>query len=243
MKRGFFLLCIFLLGCSSEYSKEKLIIEKSVQLYGWNQKEFSIVFDFRDYKYKLTRKPNFFSYQRSILREGVLIKDVMTSNTKLKRYLDEIPLKLSDSLTDIYSNSLNSVMYFFQLPRPLNDPAVIVNYNGEKAISNKVYWTLKVKFQEKDGGKDFQDEFRYWIDPKSGYIDYLAYSYLTDGGGTRFRKAKNVRGNNGFIFQDYTNFRPVKKFTALDSLPILYEKGKLILVSEIENKNIKVLNR
>ena len=243
MKHGFFLMYIFLLSCSSEYSKEKLIIEKSVQVYGWNQKEFSIVFDFRDYKYKLTRKPNFFSYQRSILREGVLIKDVMTSNSELKRYLDEIPLKLSDSLTDIYSNSLNSVMYFFQLPRPLNDPAVIVNYNGEKAISNKVYWTLKVKFQEKDGGKDFQDEFRYWIDPKSGYIDYLAYSYLTDGGGTRFRKAKNLRENNGFIFQDYTNFRPVKKFTSLDSLPILYERGKLILVSEIENKIIKVLNR
>ena len=167
----------------------------------------------------------------------------MTSNSKLRRYLDEIPLKLSDSLKDIYSNSLNSVMYFFQLPRPLNDPAVIADYDGEKIISNKVYWTLKVKFQEKDGGKDFQDEFRYWIDPKTGYIDYLAYSYLTDGGGTRFRKAKNIRENNGFIFQDYTNLRPAKKFTSLDSLPILYENGKLILVSEIENKNIKVLNR
>ena len=243
MKQGFLLIYLFLLSCSSEYSKEKQIIEKSMQVYGWNQKEFSIVFDFRDYKYKLTRKPNFFSYQRSILREGVLIKDVMTSNTKLKRYLDEIPLKLSDSLKDIYSNSLNSVMYFFQLPRPLNDPAVIANYKGEKSISNKVYWALEVKFQEKDGGKDFQDEFRYWIDPKSGHIDYLAYSYLTEGGGTRFRKAKNVRENNGFIFQDYTNFKPVKKFTSLDSLPILYERGKLILVSEIENKNIKVLKR
>ena len=75
MKQGFFLMYIFLLSCSSEYSKEKQIIEKSMQVYGWNQKEFSIVFDFRDYKYKLTRKPNFFSYQRSILREGVLIKD------------------------------------------------------------------------------------------------------------------------------------------------------------------------
>ena len=243
MKQGFFLMYIFLLSCSSEYSKEKQIIEKSMQVYGWNQKEFSIVFDFRDYKYKLTRKPNFFSYQRSILREGILIKDVMTSNSELKRYLDEISLKLSDSLKDIYSNSLNSVMYFFQLPRPLNDPAVIANYKGEKTISNKVYWALEVKFQEKDGGKDFQDEFRYWIDPKSGHIDYLAYSYLTEGGGTRFRKAKNMRENNGFIFQDYTNFRPVKKFTSLDSLPILYEKGKLILVSEIENKNIKVFNR
>ena len=243
MKRGFFLLCIFLLSCSSEYSKEKQIIEKSVQVYGWNQKEFSIVFDFRDYRYKLTRKPDFFSYQRSTIKKGVLVRDVMTSNSKLKRYLDENPFILSDSLTDIYSNSLNSVMYFFQLPRPLNDPAVIANYYGEKIISNKVYWTLKVKFKEKDGGQDFQDEFRYWIDPKSGYIDYLAYSYLTDGGGTRFRKARNLRENNGFIFQDYTNFRPLKKFTSLDSLPILYEKGKLILVSEIENKNIKVLKR
>ena len=243
MKRGFFLMCIFLLSCSSEYSKEKQIIEKSVQVYGWNQKEFSIVFDFRDYRYKLTRKPDFFSYQRSTIKKGVLVRDVMTSNSKLKRYLDENPFILSDSLTDIYSNSLNSVMYFFQLPRPLNDPAVIANYYGEKIISNKVYWTLKVKFKEKDGGQDFQDEFRYWIDPKSGYIDYLAYSYLTDGGGTRFRKARNLRENNGFIFQDYTNFRPLKKFTSLDSLPILYEKGKLILVSEIENKNIKVLKR
>ncbi len=243
MERGFFLMFIFLLSCSSEYSKGKKIIEKSVQAYGWNQKEFSIVFDFRDYRYKLTRKLDFFSYQRTTVKKGVLVTDVMTSNSKLRRYLDEIPLKLSDSLKDIYSNSLNSVMYFFQLPRPLNDPAVIADYDGEKIISNKVYWTLKVKFQEKDGGKDFQDEFRYWIDPKTGYIDYLAYSYLTDGGGTRFRKAKNIRENNGFIFQDYTNLRPAKKFTSLDSLPILYENGKLILVSEIENKNIKVLNR
>ena len=78
MKRGFFLLCIFLLGCSSEYSKEKLIIEKSVQVYGWNQKEFSIVFDFRDYRYKLTRKPDFFSYQRSTFKKGVLVRDIMT---------------------------------------------------------------------------------------------------------------------------------------------------------------------
>ena len=117
----------------------------------------------------------------------------MTSNSKLRRYLDEIPLKLSDSLKDIYSNSLNSVMYFFQLPRPLTDPAVIADYDGEKIISNKVYWTLKVKFQEKDGGKDFQDEFRYWIDPKSGHIVYLAYSYLTNCVCTRFSKAKNLR--------------------------------------------------
>ena len=37
-----FLMYIFLLSCSSEYSKEKQIIEKSMQVYGWNQKEFSV---------------------------------------------------------------------------------------------------------------------------------------------------------------------------------------------------------
>ena len=98
MERGFFLMYIFLLSCSSEYSKGKKIIEKSVQAYGWNQKEFSIVFDFRDYRYKLTRKPDFFSYQRSTVKKGVLVRDLMTSNSKLKRYLDENPFILSDSM-------------------------------------------------------------------------------------------------------------------------------------------------
>ena len=61
------------------------------------------------------------------------------------------------------------------------------------------------------GGEDFQDEYRYWIDPESGHIDYLAYNYHTDGGGTRFRKAKNRRKKEGFVFQDYINFKPEKK--------------------------------
>jgi hypothetical protein len=90
------------------------------------------------------------------------------------------------------------------------------------------------------GGEDFQDEYRYWIDPESGHIDYLAYNYRTDGGGTRFRKAKNRRKKEGFVFQDYTNFKPEKKFTPLDSLPFLFEMGKLIEVSQIENENIQV---
>ncbi|MDA9038383.1 deoxyribose-phosphate aldolase, partial [Flavobacteriaceae bacterium] len=121
------------------------------------------------------------------------------------------------------------------------DPAVISEFIGTTTIYEKSYWTLKVRFSEDGGGEDFQDEYRYWIDPDTGYIHYLAYNYLTDGGGVRFRRAKNIRKEKGFVFQNYTNYKPHKKYTALDSLPLLFEMGKLIEISQIENKNIQVL--
>ena len=78
------------------------------------------------------------------------------------------------------------------------------------------------------------------INKETFQIDYLAYNYLTDGGGTRFRKAQNKRNIEGFWFQDYLNFKPLLPFPALDSLPIYFEQGKLQKVSQIENKNITV---
>jgi hypothetical protein len=131
-------------------------------------------------------------------------------------------------------------MYFFQLPKPLKDGAVISELLGSTKILEQFYWVVKVGFTEQGGGDDFQDEYRYWINQKNYEIDYLAYNYLTDGGGTRFRKAKNKRTMSGFLFQDYTNYKPQDKRVLLDSLPSLFEKGLLVKVSEIENKNIQI---
>ena len=107
-------------------------------------------------------------------------------------------------------------------------------------IEGNLYWTLKISFDQEGGGDDFQDEFRYWINQKNHQIDYIAYNYLTDGGGTRFRKALNKRKHQGLLFQDYINFKPETKFPPLDSLPWLLEQDKLLEVSRIEKKNIKV---
>ena len=72
--------CFYLIACSqSKTITSDQIIEQSISACGWNQKEFSISFDFRDYKYKLIRKPFFYSYQRSKLIEGTTFLDVMTS--------------------------------------------------------------------------------------------------------------------------------------------------------------------
>ena len=233
--------CFYLIACSqSNTITSDQIIEQSISACGWNQKEFSISFDFRDYTYKLIRKPFFYSYQRSKLIEGTPFLDIMTSKDQLKRYKNNRLLKLNDSITNLYSNSLNSVMYFFQLPLILRDDAVISELLGTTIILGKTYWTIKINFNQVSGGEDFQDEYRYWIDQENNQITFFAYNYLTDGGGVRFREARNIRNINGFLFQDYVNYKSKDKITPLDSLPILFEKKKLEIVSVIENKKIKV---
>jgi len=241
MKKKIILLFLILVSCSnSSRISTSQIINKSIKAHGWDQEDFSIVFDFRDYQYELKRKNKFYSFQRTTKKEGNVVKDLMSSKKKLKRFINNKSVELSDSMTNVFSNSLNSVMYFFQLPRPLKDQAVITKYLGLAKIFNEKYWTIKVTFKENGGGKDYQDEFRYWININNGQIDYLAYNYLTEGGGTRFRQAVNKQLNQGFIFQDYINFKPNVKFVSLDSLPILFEAGNLIKVSNIKNKNIRV---
>ena len=241
MKKKIILLFLILVSCSnSSHISTSQIINKSIKAHGWDQDDFSIVFDFRDYQYELKRKNKFYSFQRTTKKEGNVVKDLMSSKKKLKRFINDKSVELSDSMTNVFSNSLNSVMYFFQLPRPLNDQAVVPKYLGLTKILNERYWTIKVTFKENGGGKDYQDEFRYWININNGQIDYLAYNYLTEGGGTRFRQAVNKQLNQGFIFQDYINFKPNVKFVSLDSLPILFEAGNLIKVSNIKNKNIRV---
>ena len=241
MKKKIILLFLILVSCSnSSHISTSQIINKSIKAHGWDQDDFSIVFDFRDYQYELKRKNKFYSFQRTTKKEGNVVKDLMSSKKKLKRFINDKSVELSDSMTNVFSNSLNSVMYFFQLPRPLKDQAVITKYLGLAKIFNEKYWTIKVTFKENGGGKDYQDEFRYWININNGQIDYLAYNYLTEGGGTRFRQAVNKQLNQGFIFQDYINFKPNVKFVSLDSLPILFEAGNLIKVSSIKNKNIRV---
>ena len=241
IKKIFPLFFLHLVSCSNDKTIDSnYIIEKSISVYGWDQNAYSIIFDFREYQYKLIRKPSFYSYQRSKVKDGKSVFDIMTSKIQLQRYQDSIPIKLKDSIINLYSNSLNSVMYFFQLPGLLKDNAVVSELLGTTKILDKNYWTLRVGFKKFEGGKDFQDEYRYWIDQNNYQITFFAYNYLTDGGGVRFREAKNIRKINGFLFQDYDNYKPKNKATELDSLPKLFEKDSLLLISEIKNKNIKV---
>jgi hypothetical protein len=54
---------------------------------------------------------------------------------------------------------------------------------------DKQYDVVGVTFGQDGGGKDFDDEFHYWINKQTHKVDYLAYSYRTNDGGVRFRTA------------------------------------------------------
>ena len=92
----------------------------------------------------------------------------------------------------------------------MNDLAVKKTDQGIKQIKGESYHQIKVSFQIENGGEDFEDEYLYWIDVNTFEVDYLAYNYITDGGGVRFRSAINKRRVDGLLVQDYINYAPVR---------------------------------
>jgi hypothetical protein len=97
-----------------------------------------------------------------------------------------------------------------------------------------------VTFSEDGGGEDFDDVFIYWFNQETNLIDYLAYSYHTDGGGVRFRKAIRQHNVGGIVLQDYENYQPADKNTPVEDMENLFKEGKLELLSEIVLENVMV---
>jgi hypothetical protein len=132
------------------------------------------------------------------------------------------------------------VAYFAFLPYGLNDAAVFKTYLGDTEIDGKNYHKVKVTFSEDGGGEDFDDIFIYWFNQETNLIDFLAYSYHTDGGGVRFRKVIRKHEIAGLILQDYENYKPEDKNTPVEEMEDLYKSGELELLSEINLENVMV---
>ena len=193
-------------------------------------------FQFREYTYGYSKKKNKKTYSRTRSTHEGELTDTLYNDRKFLRWIAGQKIVLSDSLQKVYSESLNSVLYFMQIPKVLNDRAVEAKIEGETTIQGEVYIALKVKFKQEGGGVDYQDEYRYWIHKENHLIDYLAYRFYSGDGGTRFRAVSKRERHRGFVVQDYDNFKPQEKYPLLDKLPLLFEKGELKQVSKIENE-------
>lgn len=216
------------------------IVAKSYAHHGCEKiNEASISFDFRDYHYEYLHTDTGLVRSR-IFKDtlGRTIKDVWSRN-ELERYIDGVLTKITQEKADAYRNSINSVFYFAFLPKSLKDPAVKLEYMDSVTINSEKYHKIRVTFSEEGGGEDHEDVFMYWFDMDNYSMDYLAYSYQTNGGGMRFRSVVDRQKINGIIFQDYANYAPPKG-SKLNELDQLFNKGKLEQVSTIEQKNIKV---
>jgi hypothetical protein len=135
---------------------------------------------------------------------------------------------------------VNSVAYFALLPFGLNDPAVNKQLLTDEEIGGNWYYKIKVTFSQAGGGEDFEDVFVYWINKETFLMEYFGYSYLTDGGGIRFRKAINRREVGGIIFSDYINYQGEDTDTDVEGLAKRFSNDELNKLSEIILENLVV---
>jgi hypothetical protein len=230
---------VFGISCDSRTEAEK-IVDAAIDTYGGALYEkTAITFDFRGTHYSIFKSSTAFEYSREFSDSTGQVVDVL-NNAGFTRKVNGV---LIDTLTEerigAFSRSVNSVAYFAFLPYGLNDAAAIKTYLGKTTIKGKEYHQVKVTFQAEGGGEHFEDEFLYWFGVDDSQMDYMAYSYHTDGGGVRMRDVRATREVGGIRFQDYNNLKAARKETPLDSMQVLFETGTLVKLSEINLENIR----
>lgn len=252
MQRLLFLLLLIAMGCSSpnnenatveeevELSKAQKVVNAAIASAGADRYDrCDVSFLFRDIEYRGYRNDGQFKYERKFVEEEDSVHDIY-SNDGFTRLINNQVVDLPDSMSAKYTNSVNSVLYFIFLPRPLNDEAVIKEYLGEAEIKGNAYHKIKVTFQQEGGGEDFTDQFVYWFEKDSYDMDYFAYLYFTDGGGIRFREAFNTSEVNGIKFLDYINYKFEDMEMPVEKLDSVYLAGGLEELSRIEQSDIQV---
>ena len=216
------------------------IVDEAISAHGGEAFEsMELSFDFRKRHYTATRDNGMFTYTREFTDSTGSIKDVL-SNDGFTRYVDGSIIDLPDKRKKAFTSSVNSVIYFALLPFGLNDDAVNKEWIRGTEIGGNRYEVVRVTFDETAGGSDHQDIFLYWFNSETYTMDYLAYTYETDGGGLRFRKAVNPRVVGGIRVQDYINYKPKDETIPLDSLEPLFVRGELEILSEIRQENVVV---
>ncbi|HAA12882.1 MAG TPA: hypothetical protein DCE41_14780 [Cytophagales bacterium] len=201
---------------------------------------FTLTFDFRGRQYLVKRANARFRYERQWTTDTTgTILDVL-ENEGFYREQDGEKVQLSAEDSAKYANSVNSVAYFIQLPFGLNDGAVHKEYAGQVFIKGKSYYKVKVTFSKEGGGTDFEDTFYYWVEAKGYTVDYIAYYYLTNGGGSRFREAINVREVEGLRVQDYINYTYTGDTVPVADYDRAFEEGRIRELSRILNENVMV---
>jgi len=223
-------------------SKGSTIINNAIKAHGGKLYDnASFKFTFRNKEYTFTNNIN--SYKYSVKKQTADKKELLDilNNDVFSRTINGETINLNKNDASKYSEALNSVIYFATLPYKLKDVSVNKKFINTITIKQNEYHVIKITFNQEGGGKDFDDEYYYWINSTTNTMDYFAYNYQVNNGGVRFRSSYNRRIVDGIIFQNYINYKaPVG--TPLDKLPGLFEKGELEEISRVETENINNIN-
>lgn len=228
------------MGCEQKKPDAQQIVDQAIAAHGGEKFDRGVIsFRLREREYRVLRDGGAFVYSRTFQDStNQRVHDVLR-NSGFTRSINDTEVEVTDERKQAYSNSINSVVYFALLPYALNDAAVRKQYLGEVTVKDKPYHKIKVTFVPEGGGESHEDVFIYWIHQQNHTMDYLAYSFKEDGGGTRFREAVNPRTVGGIRFQDYVNFT-TKEQAPLERYDELFEAGKMEKLSDIRLEEIKV---
>lgn len=217
------------------------VIDQAIARHGGEAyQDYSLEFDFRGRHYTVQEHADQYTYVREWTTDTTgTMRDVLTNAGFIRREDGErVTLSAEDSAK--YANSVNSVAYFVRLPQGLNDPAVFKRYAGQVAIKGDTYHKVRVTFSEEGGGTDHDDVFYYWVHTQHHTVDYLAYYYHTDGGGSRFREAINPRELSGMLILDYVNYTYTGDSVAVADYDRAFDEGRVKELSRIINENAQV---
>jgi len=227
---------------SQTSTKADLIIDEAIAAHGGDlYKQANYSFVFRGKTYRFINNNDQFTYSVESIKGDNKTEDFLINGAFERRVNGELKT-LSQKNINKYIEALNSVVYFAILPYKLSDAAVNKAYVETTTIKGQTYDVIQITFDQEGGGKDYDDEFHYWINTQTKKVDYLAYSYITGEKGVRFRTAYNPRVVDGITFQDYVNYK-ASWGTPLKDLPAMYEKGELKELSKIITENVTNLKK
>lgn len=233
---------LVLVAACDEPSEAQRIVDRAIEAHGVDVlDDAEATFTFRDAQFRLHRAADRFRYERRYTDStGAAVREVLT-NDSLYRAVDGRRLSLPDSVLRGVETTVNSVVYFAFLPYRLNDPAVEKRYLGRDTLRGQPYDAVEVTFEQQGGGRDWEDRFVYWFHPQQHTLDYLAYHFHTDGGGTRFREAVDPRTVDGVLVNDYVNYTAADSIgTQIERYPELLAQDRLERVSAVRLEDVQV---
>jgi uncharacterized protein DUF6503 len=237
----FFLMLLIFTNC--QYSKNAgELINAAIEAHGGsNYASSEIQFDFRGNHFRVVLEGNKFMYERTYTDTlGESIREVISNKGK-RKFINGNEIVLDEKGKSKIDGAVNSVVYFTLLPFPLKDKAVIKRYLGDAEINGSSYSKVEVLFEEVGGGEDFEDRYVYWINNEKNTVDYLAYYFHVNGGGSRFRKMVNPRNAGGILFFDQENYTSKLIDKNIEGYDKIYADGNLEKVSDVILENVSVV--
>lgn len=229
-------------GCAPT-DDPQYIVDKAIAAHGGSVLDAAVIeFDYRGKHFKATRNNGLFVYERMYEDSTGSIREVL-NNDEAFMEVDGERVEITEKKRYSIQETNNSVVYFGFVPYFLNDPAVQKKYLGTTTIDGAPYHEVEITFRAEDGGPDYEDRFVYWFHAEHYTMDYLAYDYLINDGGTRFRESYNVRTIEGVRVADFKNYKSeviAKPGDPIEDYETLLDTDQITLLSEIILENVQI---